>query len=80
MVVAPAKLVPVMVTEVPPPLGPVLGLNPVTDGAGGGAPSDALRSTPIEDDEFAGDCGAAGDADPETSGSKAVTLPRVVKA
>jgi len=79
-VVAPERSVPVMVTEVPPPVGPVLGLTPVTDGAGGGAPSDALRSTPIEDDVFAGDCGAAGDAAPETSGSKAATFPEAVKA
>ena len=54
-VVAPARLVPVMVTEVPPPVEPLLGLTPVTVGAGGGAPSDALSSTPIEDEVLAGD-------------------------
>ena len=32
--VAPVRLVPVMVTEVPPVLGPVVGLTPVTVGAG----------------------------------------------
>ncbi len=35
-VVAPVKLVPVMVTVVPPVLGPDEGLTPVTVGAGGG--------------------------------------------
>jgi hypothetical protein len=34
---APVKFVPVIVTEVPPPLGPDDGLTPVTVGAGGGA-------------------------------------------
>ncbi len=34
--VAPVKAVPVMVTVVPPVLGPELGLTPLTVGAGGG--------------------------------------------
>ena len=34
--VAPVKLVPVMVTGVPPAVGPDVGLKPVTVGAGGG--------------------------------------------
>ena len=38
------KLVPVMVTEVPPVVGPVLGVTLVTVGAGGGAPVEALRA------------------------------------
>ena len=33
--VAPVRLVPVMVTEVPPAVGPEVGLIPVTVGAGG---------------------------------------------
>ena len=33
--VAPVKLVPVMVTEVPPAVGPEVGLTPVTVGTGG---------------------------------------------
>jgi len=37
-VVAPVKPVPVMVTEVPPVVGPEDGLTPVTAGAGGGGP------------------------------------------
>ena len=32
--VAPVRLVPVMVTEVPPAVGPEVGLTPVTVGAG----------------------------------------------
>src|SRR5579862_1774340 len=36
---APVKFVPEMVTEVPPALGPVAGLIPVTVGAGGGGPA-----------------------------------------
>src|SRR5206468_3739438 len=34
--VAPLKLLPVMLTEVPPPVGPLAGLTPVTVGTGGG--------------------------------------------
>ena len=36
---APVKLVPLTVTGVPPVLGPVLGLTPVTVGDGGGDPA-----------------------------------------
>ena len=36
---APVKFVPVIVTEVPPPLGPDDGLTAVTVGAGGGGPA-----------------------------------------
>ena len=45
--VAPLKLLPVMLTEVPPPVGPLAGLTPVTVGTGGGgggaSPPDELE-------------------------------------
>jgi len=65
--VAPVKLVPVMVTDVPPLVGPAFGLTPVTVG-----PPDqleALRSTATDDDTPAGDWAAVGDTAPETLGS-----------
>ena len=42
--VAPVKFVPVITTEVPPPVEPVVGLSEVI--AGGVAPADALSTTP----------------------------------
>ncbi len=33
---APDRLLPVIVTEVPPPVGPLFGLRPLTDGCAGG--------------------------------------------
>ncbi len=60
------KLVPVTVTEVPPPVEPELGLTLVTVGAGGGAPLDALSSTPIDEEVPAGDWVAVGDTAPVT--------------
>src|ERR1700676_4126950 len=59
-VVAPVKPVPVTVTLVPPAVGPVFGLTPVTVGTGGGAPLEAFRSTPIDDSTPAGDWVALG--------------------
>src|SRR4029077_10451062 len=43
--VAPVKLAPVIVTDVPPGSGPVLGLTPATLGAGG--PKDRLCDPPV---------------------------------
>ena len=41
--VAPVKLVPVIVTEVPPAAGPLVGLRPVTVGAGGDGQREGLE-------------------------------------
>src|ERR1700730_14950962 len=54
---APVKLVPVIVREVPPAVEPVLGLTLVTVGARGSA----LISTPMPEDVPAGDWVRAGD-------------------
>src|ERR1700686_4546395 len=64
--VAPVKPVPVTVTGVPPVVGPELGLTAVTVGKGGGAPFEALRSTPTAVDTPAGDWVALGATVPET--------------
>ncbi len=47
----------------------MVGLTPVTVGAGGGAPLEALKSTPIVEEVPAGDWVAVGATAPETSGS-----------
>ena len=48
--VTPLKSVPVMVTVVPPAVDPVVGLTPVTVGAGGGAPCWRSGAAPIEEE------------------------------
>src|SRR5579863_33707 len=63
---APVKLVPVMVTMVPPAVEPEAGLRPVTVGGGGGAPVEALRSMPRAEEVPAGDWVATGETDPVT--------------
>ena len=46
--VAPAtKSAPVMVTAVPPAVGPLVGLTPVTVGGGGGAPQEGNLKEPM---------------------------------
>ena len=50
----------------PPAVVPELGLTPVTVGGGGGAPLDALSSTPIDEEVPAGDWVATGDTAPVT--------------
>jgi hypothetical protein len=67
--VAPVKPVPVTVTGVPPVVGPDVGLTAVTVGTGGGAPFEALSSTPTAVDTPAGDWVALGATVPETTGS-----------
>src|SRR5579863_5700207 len=63
------KLVPEMVTGVPPAVGPLLGLTPLTVGEGGGPPLDALNRTPMDEEAPAGDWVALGATDPDTLGS-----------
>lgn len=60
------KLVPVMVTEVPPAVDPWAGLTPVTVGASADV---ASRSAATAVDVPAGDCEATGETEAETSGS-----------
>src|SRR5579863_2341353 len=76
--VTPTKFVPVMVTGVPPAVGPALGLTLVTVGAGGGPPPVALMSTPMPEEVPAGDCVPAGDTAPVTPGSYAARLASLV--
>src|SRR5579864_9300098 len=65
--VAPVKPVPVMVTGVPPVVGPVLGLTLVTVGGVGGPA--ALSSTATAEDVPAGAWMALGVTAPDTPGS-----------
>jgi hypothetical protein len=72
--VAPVRFVPVITTEVPPPVGPVLGLTAVTVGVLDPDP-EAVMSTASDDAVPAGDWAAVGDTAPETLGSYVATLP-----
>ena len=67
--VAPPRLVPVMTTEVPPPLEPEVGLMPVTVGRLGAALV-ALNSTATDEDVDADDWTPEGDTAPVTLVSK----------
>ncbi len=64
--VTPLKPVPVMVTLVPPAVDPEVTLRPVTVGAGGGAPFEAVSSSPTAEDVPAGDWVAVGATVPDT--------------
>ncbi len=68
--VAPPRLVPVMTTEVPPALGPEVGLMPETVGRLGGAALVALNSTATDEDVDADDWTPEGDTVPVTLVSK----------
>ena len=66
---APLRLVPVITTDVPPTVGPELGVRPVTvgrGGGGGGVALEALSSTPTVEEVPAGDWVALGARAPDT--------------